>query len=277
MAFTATTVVSKIKTIDDNPSDGELSKNANLQEACNKLCKIATKDAVSVEISLEKINTLEQEKKNLPLKLFDANELLNFVKIENMSLLEKAKSLELELLVVREQIDRTSISKLDEMLHVQKSISNKIVLGFVENGFTTIVNPPKFVPATSSSVVRQTLSDVKVQKVVSPTSRRTRVDLSEFESKKSNQSGSKKNHKPRRFCRFCGRVRHTRPNCFKLQALKQSPKQKVHVPKAEDPVALIHELVKVLNLYTNARAKIKTNPNSKFASKRVWMQKTQSQ
>ena len=34
MAFTATTVVSKIKTIDDNPSDGELSKNANLQEAC---------------------------------------------------------------------------------------------------------------------------------------------------------------------------------------------------------------------------------------------------
>ena len=165
MAFTATTVVSKIKTIDDNPSDGELSNNANLQEACNKLCKIATKDAISVEIGLEKINTLEQEKKNLLLKLFDANELLNFVKIENMSLLEKAKSLELELLIAREQIDRTSIFKLDEMLHVQKSISNKIVLGFVENGFTTIVNPPKFVPATSSSVVRQTLSDVKVQKV----------------------------------------------------------------------------------------------------------------
>ena len=46
MAFTATTVVSKIKTIDDNPSDGELSNNANLQEACNKLCKIATKDAI---------------------------------------------------------------------------------------------------------------------------------------------------------------------------------------------------------------------------------------
>ena len=76
---------------------------------------------------------------------------------------------------------------------------------------------------------------------------------------------------------FCGRDGHTRPNCFKLQALKQSPKQKVHVPKAQDPVALIHELVKVLNLYTNARAEIKTNPNSKFASKRVWMQKTQSQ
>ena len=36
------------------------------------------------------------------LKLFDANELLNSVKIENMSLLEKVKSLELESSVARE-------------------------------------------------------------------------------------------------------------------------------------------------------------------------------
>ena len=64
-----------------------------------------------------------------------------------------------------------------------------------------------------------------------------------------------------------------------LQALKQASKQKVHVPKAQDSVALIHKLVKVLNLYTNIGAKIRENsnrnPNSKFASKRVWMQKIQ--
>ena len=62
-----------------------------MQEAYNKLCKIATKDAMSVESGLKKINTLQQEKKNLLLKLFDANELLNSVKIENMTLLEKVK------------------------------------------------------------------------------------------------------------------------------------------------------------------------------------------
>ena len=53
------------------------------------------------------------------------------------------------------------------------------------------------------------------------------------------------------------------------------------MPKAQDPVALIQELVTVLNLYANTGAEIKANsnrnPNSKFASKRVWMQKTQSQ
>ena len=76
------------------------------------------------------------------LKLFNANELLNSVKIENMPLLEKVKSLELELFVAREQIDITSTSKLDEMLHVQKFVSDKIGLGFVESGSTTVVNPP---------------------------------------------------------------------------------------------------------------------------------------
>ena len=91
MAFTAIAVISEIEAVDENPSDGELYENADLQEAYNKLCKIATKDAMSVESGLKKINTLQQEKKNLLLKLFDANELLNSVKIENMTFLEKVK------------------------------------------------------------------------------------------------------------------------------------------------------------------------------------------
>ena len=179
---------------------------------------------MSVESDL--IKSLEQEKKNLLLKLFDANELLNSFKIENMSLLEKVKSLELELSVAREQIDRTSTSKLNEMLHVQKSVYDKTDLGFVKNGSTIVVNTPKFVLVTSSSVVHQTLSEVKLHKEVAPASRRTRVDLSKSKTKNSNQFGSKKNHKPQWFCHFCGKVGHTRPNCFNLQALKQSPKQK---------------------------------------------------
>ena len=46
---------------------------------------------MSVELGLKKMNTLEQEKKNLLLKLFNANELLNSVKIEDTTLLEKVK------------------------------------------------------------------------------------------------------------------------------------------------------------------------------------------
>ena len=68
---------------------------------------------------------LEQEKKNLLLKLFDVNELLNSIKIENMSLIEKVKSLEFVLFVAREQLDRSSTSKLNDMLNVQKFVSDK--------------------------------------------------------------------------------------------------------------------------------------------------------
>ena len=111
--------------------------------------------------------------------------------------------------------------------------------------------------------------------------RRIKVDLSESKPKKPNRLGSKKQHKPQWFCHFCGRAGHTHLNCFKLQASKQATKQKVPVPKAQDPMAFIHELVKVLNIYANKRAEFKSNSsrnsNSKFASKRVWMQRTQSQ
>ena len=96
-----------------------------MPEAYNKLCKIAVKDAMNVDLGLKKINMLEQEKKNLLLKLFDVNELLNFVKIENMSLIEKVKSLEFVLFVAREQLDRSSTSKLNDMLNVQKFVSDK--------------------------------------------------------------------------------------------------------------------------------------------------------
>ena len=137
---------------------------------------------------------------------------LNSLKIENMSLIENVKSLELEFSVTRELIDRTSTSKLDEMLHVQKLVSDKTGLGFVESGSTIVVNPPMFIPTTSSSNVHLTLFEVKVHKDVVPASRRTRVNLSESKPKNPNQSGSKKNHKPQWFCHFCGGVRHTKPN-----------------------------------------------------------------
>ena len=96
-----------------NLSDRELSKDVDLQEAYNKLCKVAAKDAMNVEIGLKKIESLELDKKNLLVKLFDANELLNNVKTENMLLLNTVKSLELDL-----SIARSASSKLDQMLSV---------------------------------------------------------------------------------------------------------------------------------------------------------------
>ena len=81
-------------------------------------------------------------------------------------------------------------------------------------------------------------------------------------------------------CHFCGKSGHIHPNCYKLQAAKRENKPKVFVPQAQDPIALIGELVKALNLYSNPgvgnHSNVNTNFNARDASKRFWMQKIQS-
>ena len=150
IAFTATAVINESVSVEENSSNGELFDDADLQKTYNKLCKVAANDAVSVELGLKKIASLELDKKNLLVNLFDATELLNNVKTENMLLLEKVKNLEHELSVAREQTDRFARSKLDHMLSAQKSPSDKTGLGFVESISVSAPHSINFVPSSSS-------------------------------------------------------------------------------------------------------------------------------
>ena len=167
IAFTAIAVVNENIFAEKNPSDGELSEDADLQKTYNKLCKVVAKDAMNVEIGLKKIESLELDKKNLLVKLFDANELLNNVKTENMLLLDTVKSLELDL-----SIARSASSKLDQMLSVQKSLFAKSGLGFVENISVSAPHSTNFVLSSSSepSVSKVMSETVKplVSEVVKP-------------------------------------------------------------------------------------------------------------
>ena len=172
------------------PSDGELSENADLQEAYNKLCKVAAKDAMSVDLGLKKIVSLELEMKILLVKLFNANELLNNVKTENMFLLDKVKNLELELSVAREQTNRFASSKLDHMLSVQKSPSDKTGLVFVENISVPEPHSIDFVPSSKPLV-----SEVAKSVEVTPP-RKIRVYLQESKPKAHNPPKGKLHDKP---------------------------------------------------------------------------------
>ena len=278
IAFTATAIVNESIYAEENPTDGELSEDVDLQEAYNKLCKVAAKDAMNVELGLKKIESLKLDKKNLLVKLFDANELLNNVKTENMLLLDKVKSLELDLSVAR-----SASSKLDQLLGVQKSPSDKSELGFVESVSVFAPHSTHFVPSSSSEpsmseaiseTVKLPVSEVVKPIEVSP-SRKIRVDLKESTLFKDKMHG-----KLAWVCHFCWKSGHIRPNCYKLQTAKRANKPKVLVPQAHDPIALIGELVKALNLYSNLRvgnhSNVNTNSNARGASKKFWMQKTQT-
>ena len=212
--------------VDENPSDRELYKSVDLQEAYNKLCKVTAKDAMNVDLGLQKIVSLELDKRNLLLKLFDANELLDKVKNENMLLLDKVKILEHELSVAREQTNRIASSKLEHILSIQKSPLEKIGLGF-EDSITVSKNHSinffsSFKPPMSEPV--------KPAEVTPP--RKIRVDLKEFKPKTPNPPKDKVHNKPAWVCYFCGKSKHIRPNYFKLQAAKQANKPKVPAPQA---------------------------------------------
>ena len=145
-----------------------------------------------------------------------------------------------------------------------------------------------FVPSSSSeSSVSEVVSETvkpPVSELVKPievsSSRKIRVNLKESKSKVSTLSKDKVHGKPAWVCHFCGKSGHIRPNCYKLQAAKRANKPKVPVPQAQDLIALIGELVKTLNLYSNLgvgnHSNVNTNSNARGASKKFWMQKTQT-
>ena len=148
----------------------------------------------------------------------------------------------------------------------QKSASDKTGLRFAESGLSSVMSPPKNFPTISIPKL-----DIRIPEEEVLATSRVRVDLSETKPKKSTHSIGKKQHKPQWFCHFYGGDGHTCPNCFKLQATKQ----KVSVPKAQDPMTLIHELVMALSLYTNAgvdqKSHVSRSSNFSPASKKVWM------
>ena len=209
---------------------------------------------MNVELGLKKIASLELEKKILLVILFDANDFLNNVKTENMLLLDKVKNLELELSVAREQTDRSASSKLDHILSVQKFLFDKTSLGFIESISVSAPHSTNFVPSSSSEpllseAIKPSVSKAKLIEVTPP--RKIRVDLHKSKPKAPNPSKGKTHDKPAWICYFCGKSGHICPNCYKLQAAKRANKPKVPVSQAQDPMVLIGELVKVLNLYSN--------------------------
>ena len=208
--FTDTAVVDESVLVEENPSDGELSECADLQEAFNKLCKVTAKDAMNINLGLKKIATLELEKKNLLLNLLNANELVNKVKTENTMFLDKIKNLELELSIVREQTNRSASSKLDHMLSVQKSPSDKTGLGFVESIFVLETHSTNFV-SSSDPPVSEVVKTVEVTPL-----RKIRIDLKKSKSKNSTLSKDKLHDRPAWICHFCKKSGYIRPNCFKL-------------------------------------------------------------
>ena len=76
------------------------------------------------------VEDVELDHKELSTKFDEANQAIGELRFENNFLAEKTKKLEAELFQVRAQLERTSSAKLDEMLSILKSASDRTGLGY---------------------------------------------------------------------------------------------------------------------------------------------------
>ena len=82
-------------------------------------------------MATKKLSDVELEREEISTKFDEANQTIGALRFENNFLAGRTKKLKVELFQVRAHLERTSSAKLDEMLNLQKSTSNRIGLALL--------------------------------------------------------------------------------------------------------------------------------------------------
>ena len=118
MTFATTTDKVIVESVSDSEdsSDDEVRKKITLQEAYDKPCTKFIKSEKTSYLCRKELNEVKTEKTDLLVKLDETTRLVATLVVENTSLEEKVKNLEVELSQARTQIERMSSAKVDEVL-----------------------------------------------------------------------------------------------------------------------------------------------------------------
>ena len=112
---------SKFKKMDDQD---------DIHTAYEKLYKLSEKHEKLYRLATKKLSDVELDREELSTKFDEANQTIKALRFKNNFLAEKTKKLEAKLFQVKAQLERTSSAKLDEMLSIQKSASDRTGLGY---------------------------------------------------------------------------------------------------------------------------------------------------
>ena len=170
-AFTAT-VNPTDRIVEDVDEEEELLESKfekmdgqdDIHTAYEKLYKVFEKYEKLYRLANKKLSDVELDREELSTKFDETNQTIRALRFENNFLAEKTKKLEAKLFQVRAQLERTSSAKLDEMLSIQKSASDRTVLGYgLSSSNTAYTSTTVFVPPTSNTDIENT--DVKISLV----------------------------------------------------------------------------------------------------------------
>ena len=173
-------------------------------------------------MATKKLSDVELDREELFTKFDEANQTIGALRFENNFLAEKTKKLEAELFQVRAQLERTSSAKLDEMLSIQKFVSNWTCLGYgLSSSNTVFTSTTVFVPPASNTEnentdVKISLASENLDKGKSILGAPLKLDKKDVKNPKTKKANSQKpKQKKQHLCHRYGAAGHTWPNCYK--------------------------------------------------------------
>ena len=172
---------------------------------------------------------MELDREELSTKFDEANQTIVALRFENNFLAEKTKKLETALVQVRAQLERTSSAKLDDMLSIQKSASDRISLGYglssssTASSSTTVFVPPTNNVKIENNEIKTELAGENIDKGKSILGAPPKLEKKDVKNPRAKKTNSQKpKQKKQHLCHHCGAAGHTRPNCYKWLATQQS-------------------------------------------------------
>ena len=165
-----------------------------------KLYKVSEKHEKLSRLATEKLSDVELEREEISTKFDEANQTIEALRFENNFLVEKTKKLEVELFQVRAQLERTSSTKLDEILNLQKSAFDRTGLGYdfssptITSTSTIIFVSPANNVETENNDVKNELTIENVDKsksILGAPSKQDKKEVKNPRAKKGNSQKSK--------------------------------------------------------------------------------------
>ena len=207
----------------------KMNEQDDIHTAYTKLYKVSEKHENLYRLATKKFSDVELEQEEISTKFDKANQTIGALRFENDFLVEKTKKLETELFQVRAQLERTSSAKLDEMLSLQKSASDRNSLGYdfsspsIASTSTTVFFPPANYVETENKNVKNELASENVDKgkfIIGAPPKLDEKEIKNLRAKKGNSQKPKQ--KKQHFCHHYSAARHTQPNCYKWLATQKS-------------------------------------------------------
>ena len=198
-----------------------------MQESYNLLLKKTREYARVAKAAIRKMKKAEQDYKSILVRYKEMKCEVEALNGELTNPTPRPSFVELEVIQANAKVECVASKKLDEVLVHQKPFSDKSGLGyFGENSSNANVSKEiKFVKAKEPMVATPSVENVKVEKKPNGTAQKVLTKpqtpfMAKPKAKRKSLPKSQRGPRVQHSYHPCGVQGHTRPNCYKLHALK---------------------------------------------------------